>query len=84
MENQDQQTDSEPKKNSNLMRYIDAILLIILIVIVIGAWVDGTYIRKEIQVIETCQGQPTSEIGKEILSRINLTTGEPIQVTKVE
>lgn len=55
MNSQNQQS-KENKKTTSINKIIDNALLIILILAVTYAIIDGRYIHKEIQIIEVCNG----------------------------
>lgn len=53
--------DRMKKTRGTIFYLIDAILLIILILLVIGVQISGKYTNKEIITIETCYGEPTTQ-----------------------
>lgn len=56
--------DTKPKnkKSKTWIQRIDAILMTLLLLAVIYAYIEGTYIRKEVEVIETCNNKPITII----------------------
>lgn len=49
-----------------MARIIDWFLLCLLIGVVINAQIDGKFIKKEVRVVELCQGQVTSSEGLKV------------------
>ena len=53
---QDQKLEPKTKKKLNISRGIDTFLWFVLLILVIFAYVDGQFIKKEVVVIDTCSG----------------------------
>lgn len=75
-------------KGNTIKTIIDWTLIIILIILVIYGQINGLYLRKEIHIIETCNGNPTNLTKMEELEKEGLAhrtpTINPIKITDIQ
>lgn len=82
--------DKRPFKERAITWIIDNVILIMLIIVVIYAQIDGKFIRSETKLIDVCQGQPVRATinGKEVpittlLTKTNITQNQTqIEINK--